>query len=263
MFFDRVTQPVCMAAYFTVRYGNPSNIKSARLILAPESECRFRVNDKWCEQVIKPGELNVLDITGYVQKGDNVLLFDFPFAIGPSASKPVAAFAARVLIEYFNSDRLDFSTDRSWLTTDLYYFPATYGSKPVYPLSFVAPETTEARTVLRDQPLPDRVVYTLPLSGNYLEGLNNLYLAVQYRGDRIAVRTGNKLIADNLNNNTGWLMDLRRTGLECRDLQLELRPWQHLDKMYFDNPPARGEEGKAAIDAIRLVPEYRALLHMP
>ncbi|MES1160086.1 MAG: hypothetical protein ABUM51_04965, partial [Bacteroidota bacterium] len=270
--------------------GNPSNIKSARLILAPESECRFRVNDKWCEQVVKPGELNVLDITGYVQKGDNVILVDFPLVDGkepsqklapsrqpsndgPSASPPVAAsvassaaapkaFAARVLIEYFNSDRLDFSTDGSWLTTDLYYFPATYGSKPVYPLSFAAPEKTEAR-IASDLPLPDRLVYTLPLSDNYLEGLNNLYLAVQYRGDRIAVRANNKLIADNLNNNTGWLMDLRREGLEGRDLQLELRPWQHLDKMYFDIPPAKREEGKAAIDAIRLVPEYKVLWPMP
>ena len=122
--------------------GDPATIKSAKLVLAAESECRVRINDKWVDQPIGTGSLTVLDVTGYVQKGDNVLLMDFPYETGGKAGGGPAdkAFAGRVLVEYFNADRLDFSTDTSWLATDLYYFPPTYGSKPVYPLGFAAPK---------------------------------------------------------------------------------------------------------------------------
>jgi hypothetical protein len=257
---------------------DPAQIKSAKLILAPESDCRVRINDKWCDQPIIPGTLNVLDITGYVNKGDNVLLLDFPFATGnKTARTAVAAFAARVLVEYFNTDRLDFTTDPSWLTFDSYYFPATYGSKPVYPITYAAPEiarvATEtprdaadaeqevmsARRAISRQPLPGFSEWTLPIPCNYLEGLNNLYLAVRYKGDRISARLHDQLIADNLNNNTEWLMDLKRPGaeLECQNLELEVRPWKNIDKMYFDRAPASSDEGKAAIENIRFIPEYK------
>jgi len=235
---------------------NPAKIKSAKLILYPESECRFRVNDKWCEQPITPGVLNVLDITGYVNKGDNILLMDFPYTTGNKA------FAAQVSIEYFNTDRLGFSTDTSWLSADLYYFPPTYGSKPVYPLGFTTPQVTAARKILNSPVVQGVTEWTVPVACNYLDGLNNLYLAVKYKGDRISVRSNNKLIADNLNNNTEWLMDLKRNGsqLECRDLKLEIQPWKNIDKMYFDIAPAKTDEGKSSIESIRFVPEYKAIL---
>lgn len=249
--------------------GDPAKIKSAKLILAPESGCRIRINDKWCDQPVTPGVLNVLDITGYVNKGDNVLLMDFPFETGEKA------FAARVLVEYFNTDRLDFTTDPSWLTSDLYYFPAAYGSKPVYPITWSAPEIAvpdtpdgaakaqrlaiAARMNISRQPLPGFREWTVSLSCNYLEGLNNLYMAVRYKGDRISVRLRDGLIADNLNNNTEWMMDLKRpgSGLECQDLGLEVRPWKNIDKMYFDRAPAPSDEGQAVIESMRFVPEYR------
>jgi hypothetical protein len=100
------------------------------------------------------------------------------------------------------------------------------------------------------------------LSCDYLEGLNNLYLDVRYQGDRISVRYNGKLIADNLNNNTDWLMDLRQGGysLECQELELEVRPWKDLRRMFLDRPPLPSEEGKAAIERVRLVPEYRVVM---
>lgn len=236
--------------------GDPSAIKSAKLILASESGCRFRINDKWCEQTITPGTLNVLDITGYINKGENVLLMDFPYTSGDKA------FAARILVEYFNTNRLDFSTDASWVVSDLYYFPPVFGSKPVYPISFAAPEiaaTSAIRTSLSQQWLPGFSEWTVPVSCNYLDGLNNLFLAVKYKGDRISVRLNNQLIADNLNNNTEWMMDMKRNSsqVECHDLQLEVRPWKDISKMYFDISPASTDEGKALIESIRFIPEYK------
>lgn len=239
--------------------GNPAGIRSAKLVLAGESECRVRVNEKWVDQPLRIGELNVLDITGYVQKGDNVLLVDFPFAEGKKA------FAARVLIEYFNTDRLDLSTDTSWLMTEQYYFPATYGSKEVYPMGFgkakVVGEGGSGRRALSNLPLPGFSAWRLPLACDFLEGLSNVYLEVKYQGDRISVRSGNRLIADNLNNNTPWMMDLKRRDneLECGELQLEVRPWKNIGRMYFDRRPLAEMEGKAVITGIRLVPEYRVV----
>jgi len=238
--------------------GDPARIKSAKLVLAAESECRVRINDKWVDQPIKPGGLNVLDVTGYVQKGDNVLLMDFPFETGDRA------FAARVLVEYFNTDRLDFSTDTSWLGMDQYYFPATYGDKPVYPLRWAAPKVASVRRVLSMEALPGFTAWTLPIPCDYLDGLNNLYLDVRYQGDRISVRYNGRLIADNLNNNTDWLMDLKRGGfsLECQELELEVRPWKDVGRMYFDRAPGAAAEGRADIERMRLVPEYRVIITM-
>lgn len=258
---------------------DPSEIKSARLILAPGSACRVRINGRWCLQEIIPGKLNVLDITGYVSKGDNALLMDFPFDSGRKA------FAARIQVEYFNTTRLDFTTDQSWLTADLYYFPATYGSKLVYPINWVAPEEVhkgETTAAVQDVTTPVTVrdgeapfasgiglhqdsTWTLAIPCDYLEGLNNLYLAVKYKGDRISVRLHDQLIADNLNNNEEWLMDLKRTGnsLQCQDLDLEVRPWNNLSNMYFDNPPAPGDEGMASIQSVRLIPEYKTTVPIP
>src|ERR1700754_1668531 len=234
--------------------GDPARIRSAKLVLAGESECRVRVNGKWVDQPVRTGELNVLDITGYVGAGDNVLLMDFPFAEGKKA------FAARVLIEYFNTDRLDFSTDTSWLMTDQYYFPATYGSKEVYPMGFGRAKVG-ARRAMGDVSLPGFSAWVLPLACDFSEGLNNVYMEVDYQGDRISVRSGARLIADNLNNNLPWLMDLKRRDnvLECGELQLEVRPWKDIGRMYFDRPPPAGMEGKAGIGSVRLVPEYRVV----
>ncbi|WP_295668575.1 beta-galactosidase [uncultured Mucilaginibacter sp.] len=235
---------------------DPANVKSAKLIVYPESDCRFRVNEKWVNQPITPGVLNVIDITGYVNKGDNVLLADFPYVKGDKA------FAAKVVIEYFNTNRTEFSSDTSWLSTDLYYYPATYGTKPVFPLGLGKPQMTTAHNIAANAAMQGVKEWTVPVPCDYLDGLNNLYLAVKYKGDRISVRSNNKLIADDLNNNTEWVMNLKRDGsqLECRDLQLEIQPWKNIDKIYFDIAPAKTDEGVSAIQSIRFVPEYKAIL---
>ena len=119
--------------------GDPARIRSAKLVIAAESECRVRINDRWVDQEVLADSLNVMDVTGYIEKGDNVLLMDFPYRVGEKA------FAARVLIEYFNTDRLDFATDTSWLVADQYYFPATYGDKPVFPMGWAAPKVAGMR----------------------------------------------------------------------------------------------------------------------
>ena len=234
--------------------GDAARIKSAKLVVAAQSACRVRINDRWVGQEVRVDSLSVLDVTGYIEKGENVLLTDFPFRAGKYA------FAARLVVEYFNTDRLDLSTDTSWLVADQYYLPATYGDKPVFPMGWAAPKVMGVRAFRgMEEAVLGYKEWALPVPCDYLSGLNNLYLGVSYRGDRISVRYNGRLIADNLNNNTEWLMDLKRGGysLESQELRLEVRPWKDIGKMYFDRAPGPGVEGKAVIDGVRLVPEYR------
>lgn len=235
---------------------NPAAIKWAKLVIFAESDCRMRLNENWCGQQIVSGKLNVIDITGYVRKDENVLLMDFPLEEGNKA------FAARVIIEYFNSDRYDFITDESWLSAHQYYLPAVYGDKPVYPLGLKAPVVAETRKNVNSQTIPDFLEWTVRVPCHYLKGLNNLYLTMDYVGDRVLVRLGNRLIADNLNNNTTWMMNLSRGDdqMECADLHIEILPWKNIHKIYFDVPPEKSDEGKAGIRHIRFVPEYAVQL---
>lgn len=238
---------------------NPARIKWAKLVITPESACRLRINENWCGQTIETNNLNVLDITGYVKKGENVLLMDFPLEAGEKA------FAARVIIEYFNSERYDFSTDESWLSAEQYYLPAVYGDKPVFPLGWQTPLLTATRMDFAKLSIPDFKEWTVHVPCNYREGLNNLYLAMNYVGDRVSVRLNNHLIADNLNNNTTWKMNLSRPDdqMECADLQIEIRPWKDIEKIYYDQLPAKSDEGQAEIKQIRFIPEYAVEKKLP
>lgn len=237
---------------------NPAKIKWAKMIIAPESACRLRINENWCNQDVKPNKINVLDITGYIRKGENTLLIDFPLETGNKA------FAARIIVEYFNSERLDFATDPSWLTSELYYYPAVFGDKPVYPLAFGAPVKAEVRNEMSKASIPDFTEWTVNVPCNYMQGLNNLYLAMNYMGDRVSVRLNGHLIADNLNNNTIWMMNLKRddSQMECKDMEIEIKPWKEIDKIYFDKIPSKSDEGKASIQDIWFVTEYKTELEI-
>ncbi|MBP1637218.1 MAG: bga 2 [Bacteroidetes bacterium] len=231
---------------------NPAHIKWAKLIIYPQAECRLRFNENWLTQNVNPNQLNVLDITGYVKKGDNTMLVDFPVHEGDKA------FSARVLIEFNNTERLDFTTDASWLTSELYYLPPDFGTKPVYPLGLTMPEIAKPLAIASKLSIPDFKEWNINVPCNYLDGLNTLYLALDYAGDIASLRLNNHLIADNINNNTTWTVNLKRPDnqMECADLKLEITPWNKVDKIYFDKPVEKSEIGKSAIKRIQFVPEY-------
>ena len=71
-------------------------------------KCILNLNDTWVNQEVKPNQLNEIDLTGYARKGVNLLFASFPFVEGKKQ------FAARVIVEYYNYDRIEFSTDSSW-----------------------------------------------------------------------------------------------------------------------------------------------------
>jgi hypothetical protein len=231
--------------------GNPSAVKSAIIYIAAQTHARMQINNVWVNQSIDTGRISPIDITGYVKKGENNLMMDFPFVKGTNS------FAARVIVEYFNTDEISFATDTSWRLAEQYYFPAPLGTFA----NFFSTPQVNTRPVSFNDVYKGFSEYEINMSCKYLDGLNNLYLSTKYTGIRSELRLHHKLIADNYNNNTNWKVDLNRNGdqLQCRSLLLKVFPLQQEDKILFDNPPAAADLGKSIVNTIDFIPEYKSV----
>lgn len=228
--------------------GNPSRIKSARIILASESPVKIQINNNWVGQSITSDKVNLLDITGYVRSDENTLMLDFPYEQGDKA------FAARVFVDYYNTESVEIFTNSSWLTRDSYAYPS-YLQKDN---SYAAPQIVKQREQL-NQFVTDFSEYTLKLSADYSEELNNAYLKLSYIGDKARCRINHQLVADDFNNNTFWSIGLNRLGnqTEVQNLRFELLPLNSGYKIYFDNPPLPDEVGKTELKTLKIIPEYK------
>ncbi len=228
--------------------GNPSAIKSAKLLLATEAAGKVQINGRWLNQQVEKGTLNRLDITGYVEKGENRILLDFPFQTED------AAFAARLEVEYYNADKVEWYTDQSWLTAEQYMPPS--GLKKAG--GYKAPEITTSRQIAG---LEETAEWVLPVPRDYARGLNQLYLHIDYLGDKAQCRSGHQLVYDNFNNGTPWRMELKRFGnqLEGQELRIKLFPLEKDAKIAFDPGVMPGKGEKVQIQELKVVPEYKVV----
>ena len=218
--------------------------------------CRIKVNQTWVNQAVTGGTLNTIDLTGYVQKGENTLLLDFPFKEGN------AGFAARVLVDYSNTAQIGFSTDSSWLTSEQYNYPSPLQKDNQR--GFSAPEAIPAARSFFPVYDTGYSEWTISIPCNYRSGLKTLYLGLDYIGNTGRLRLGSQLISDNFNNGTPWYINLGRSGseMECRSLKLELFPLGPEDKIFFDRPPATTDIEKTHLRRVRFIPEYEAELQL-
>ena len=227
---------------------NPSSIRSAKLILASDISCKVEVNKLWLNQEITPAKMNQLDITGYLQKGNNQIMMDFPFIEGDKS------FAAKIKVEYMNSDEVTIVSDQSWLTIEQYIIPSSLTELKGLSRPEIMSDKSENEAVFNEQSYE----YLLKIPDNYLAGLNQLYLHINYNGDMSELRFGHKLIADNFNNFTSWQIALKQFGnqIEGQQLKFELFPFKPDFKIYFDRELSKDEIGKTYIRDIKFVPEY-------
>ncbi|MEO8110259.1 MAG: beta-galactosidase [Ginsengibacter sp.] len=224
---------------------NPSKIKSSKILIGPESFCRLRINDIWLEnQSIDSNKLNTIDLTGFLKKGSNKLLLDFPFKTGDKA------FAARVVVDYFNENEVEFSSDSSWLTGEEYTFPSDLSE---YKMKFEPPEIAAAPAFYKQIALTSEWKINVP--EDYLKGLNDVYLSINYAGNYAQLRKQFQLVDDNFNSNVSWDIGLKR--FSAQQLKLEIFPLTTEDKILFDIPPAKDTIGKAALEKIIFIPEYK------
>ena len=233
--------------------GDPSAIKNARIYIASDERFRIQINNTWVNQSMDTAKLNALDLTGYLRHGENTLMLEFPFSSGEKA------FAARVVVDYFNSDRYDFSTDEAWLMCDSYTFPSYLIKNQAY-----MPPQRGKEIPAMNQSLKDQSEYSFSLPKDCLDSLSNLYLLVRYSGDKAKCRINNLLVADDFNSNVPWCIGINRLGNQAglQKLKFELSALKSGYKIYFDNPPAETEIDKAEIKEVKLLPEYKLILNM-
>jgi hypothetical protein len=226
--------------------NNPSAIKQAQLKIYGESDFKIQVNNRWVNQTISPNQLNTIDLTGYVRKGDNKLMLDFPFADGEKA------FAAELEIEYFNTNRVIYYSDQSWSSKDSYIFPTFLTGYS----DFQAPEIAKRRQLKDNETIAK---YEFHLPKNYITGLNNAYLQIDYSGDKGKMYINQKLIADNFYNGDIWEVGLNRLpkSLENKTFEVEITPLSNNARVYFDSDLAKNESKKAAVKSIQIIPEYK------
>lgn len=230
---------------------NPARIRTAKLYLATESECRININDRFVSQPIMPSRINEIDITGFVDKGDNLLYMDFPLADGPKA------FAARIVVEYDNTQRVEFTTDSSWLTKDLYSYPSQLKSLG----DFSMPKIGSVPAAFRTQELNLWKEWAIEIPFDLLNKAHDTFISLNYNGDRGRIFLGHQLVADNFNSNEPWRISLSHLDFspEGRSLQLILEP-SHYNRIFQDRPTPVAELGKAFIRNLKVENDYKIVI---
>ena len=220
---------------------NPSEIKKVTLFMYPESKCILNLNDTWVNQEVKPNQLNEIDLTGYARKGVNLLFASFPFVEGKKQ------FAARVIVEYYNYDRIEFSTDSSWLTTDYYSNPSL---TRVFPQS-VAPVVVNKPGYVEGIAYNTFKEWRIQVPTDALENLNNIYMRINYSGDKAEIYNGYMLSDDDYNSHATWTVGFNRQehSVEGKELTLVIYKLDKDEKIFFDLP-ANGTDEQADVKKI-------------
>ena len=96
------------------------------------------------------------------------------------------------------------------------------------------------------------------MPANYLEDFKNLYLKINYSGDKAKLYLNHRLIEDDFNNGSTWTIGLNnfKDALHNGSLQLEINPVSANTKIYFDDVKAGKNSAKATLHNLRLVPQY-------
>jgi hypothetical protein len=232
---------------------NPSNFRKATLYIYPEADGKLNLNNVWIRQAIVAKQLNVIDLTGYINKGENGFFIDFPFLEG------VNRFAARIIVEYANYDKIEIVTDQSWLTADMYTNPSPLKT----PDKLVPPVIVKSPDYAKGINLDAFKEWDVTVPYNTFDGLNNVYLNIKYKGDRAEIYNDHQLSADNFNDNVNWNIGLLRqehnvNGKTLRMVIYELTPET---KIFFDVLPKADGFNQCEIEKFEVNPEYKIRLN--
>jgi hypothetical protein len=94
-----------------------------------------------------------------------------------------------------------------------------------------------------------------------VNGLSDMILRVDYKGDEARLMNGSHLLTDNFYNGTEWRIGMKRfldKGTACT-LTLQVLPLSKEAPIFFDNgkSPALGKDGQAgSLQSIQALPEY-------
>ena len=107
--------------------------------------------------------------------------------------------------------------------------------------------------------------WSIALPANALDGVNELYLEVRYRGDVARFSAGNRLLTDNFYNGQPWSIGLSRfvDSKQDHSFELSILPLRRDAPVYFELTKDRefGPNGQIdTLDDLRLIPEYQLVL---
>ncbi len=113
--------------------------------------------------------------------------------------------------------------------------------------------------------LPESAKWTVIVPPRSLQGLSNLFLQIDYRGDVARLYSGEHLLTDNFYNGQPWKIGLRRFLNENGGgkFTLSILPLRSDAPVYFElsHPLHFSQQGQTVgIDSIRIVPEYQLVL---
>jgi hypothetical protein len=112
-------------------------------------------------------------------------------------------------VEYYNYDRIEFSTDSSWLTTDYYSNPSLTRvfPQPVAPVVVDKPGYAEgiAYNTFKE--------WRIQVPTDALENLNNIYMRINYSGDKAEIYNGYMLSDDDYNSHATWTVGFNRQNI--------------------------------------------------
>lgn len=215
---------------------NTAEIKKATFHLLTDESCSIRINGKWLNQNTTIKKVNTLDFTGYLQKGANKIMLDFPYVENEKA------FVGVLEVEFYNAHKVLIPTDTSWLYVEQYKIPAPWEvvNNLNEPIVLQKPKHYENMYFS-----PYRYAFTL--DKNQIAAYNDIYLRINYSGDKIQCYSGEKLVADNFNNDTTWSINLKDIELNL-PLIFEIQPFQKDFKIYFDKQPVLDKTGINAME---------------
>lgn len=234
--------------------GDPALIRSAELVLATSLPCSIEVNNRWVNQTVQAGAFTRIDLTGYVQQGENKMIIDFPF------SEIAGAFAGRLVVNHLNEDRYVFETDASWLTAESYKLNSVFA--PVR--GWTAPEEAASLAFTDASFVPVWRSWTLSLPADALTAdLNNVFLHILYQGDKARSYLGYRLVGDNYNiPGMFWRMQLKQFNDQAtlQPMEFDILPFQPGARIRFDTPLTPAQIGVASLTSVQVVPEYKVVM---
>lgn len=228
----------------SITLNNPAEIKSACLYLFATDRANIKINNLQVNQELLTQMLNKIDLTGYLKKGLNKIIADFPASTGNKL------FAAKIVVNYQNNDQEIMKTDTTWQTIDQYTYDLP---EPLSLYSHAAIVDKQLTDSLYD---PAQSIYRVQFKDNTPSQVEDYIINIKYKGDKGFLYAKNRLVEDDFYNGNDWRISLSHIGIQRNGTyNLILKPLKTGDKRYFDTEaPVAGQP--AVLKALTILPQY-------
>lgn len=212
-----------------------AKVRKASIYLLSNAVCGMRIGDRWINQEFKAGELNKIDLTGYLRNVKNNCFIRLPY------QEEEQGLVFCIEVEYFNADKRVFFSDSTWTTDEQYKIPAMWEGM------------ARARKAMEIEKLDSFKgmsftpnYYRISIDDKALHAES--YLHLKYTGDKARIYANGQLRVDNFNNQTTWNIHLPTLFTNgSREAFLEIEPSKKDDQIYFDRQPS--VIGKVSVDS--------------